>query len=228
MKKILICLLFFCASINCVKAVELPELPQTQNEPVLIKHVQNVENKVQEEIQKQEQKVEEQIQQTTQQIENKQQELQQKKEEVEQKIEQKQEEIKQQIINEIEIKKPVSQYDFGVDYDTAITMGKPVVLLFYTNWCSACKRILPLVKMIQEKYQNYFVFTSINAEDTKYSAIVKDYRLRCFPTIYIIDPKFDNRVHLEVSYIFSTATFAKELDRYIHIRSLLDMATEEK
>ena len=152
-----------------------------------------------------------------QQIENKQQEIQQKTEEV-----------KQEIKKEIEIAKPVNQYDFGVDYDTAITMGKPVVLLFYTNWCSACKRILPLVKMIQEKYQNYFVFTSINAEDTKYSAIVKDYRLRCFPTIYIIDPKFDNRVHLEVSYIFSTATFAKELDRYIHIRSLLDMATEEK
>lgn len=217
MKKLLISLLLILASINCVKAVELPELPQTENEPVLIKHVQTVENKIQEEIKK----TEEQVQQATQQIENKQQEIQQKTEEVKQ-------EIKKEIKKEIEIAKPVNQYDFGVDYDTAITMGKPVVLLFYTNWCSACKRILPLVKMIQEKYQNYFVFTSINAEDTKYSAIVKDYRLRCFPTIYIIDPKFDNRVHLEVSYIFSTATFAKELDRYIHIRSLLDMATEEK
>ena len=156
MKKLFISLLLILASINCVKAVELP---QTENEPVLIKHVQNVENKIQEEIKK----TEEQIQQTTQQIENKQQEIQQKKEEV-----------KQEIKKEIEIAKPVNQYDFGVDYDTAITMGKPVVLLFYTNWCSACKRILPLVKMIQEKYQNYFVFTSINAEDTKYSTIVKD------------------------------------------------------
>lgn len=217
MKKLIINLLFILVSVNCVSAVELPELPQPQNEPVLIKHVQNVENKVQEEVQKQEQKVEEQIQQTTQQIENKRQEIQQKKEE-----------IKQDIKKEIEAVKPVSQYDFGNDYDTAITMGKPVVLLFYTNWCSACKRVLPLVKMIQEKYQNYFVFTSINAEDTKYADIVKDYRLRCFPTIYIIDPKFNNRVHLEVSYIFSPATFAKELDRYIHIRSLLDMTVEKE
>ena len=58
MKKLIINLLFILASVNCVSAVELPELPQPQNEPVLIKHVQNVENKVQEEVQKQEQKVE--------------------------------------------------------------------------------------------------------------------------------------------------------------------------
>ena len=115
-------------------------------------------------------------------------------------------------------------YDLGTTYDDAIKQDKPVVLLFYTSWCSACKRALPLVKAQQEKYGNDFVFTSLNAEDTNYSTTIKDYRLRCFPTVYIIDPKYDNRVHIEVSYLFNAEAFSKELNRYLAIRKILDSA----
>lgn len=134
----------------------------------------------------------------------------------------------QKISNQPVAVKTVSQYDFGVDYDTAITMDKPVVLMFYTNWCSACKRAVPLVKAQQKKYGEDFVFTSLNAEDTKYSAIIKDYRLRCFPTLYIIDPKYNNRVHIEVSYLFNATALSTELDRYLSIRKKLDLAENIK
>ena len=118
----------------------------------------------------------------------------------------------------------VNPYELDMPYDKAIKQDKPVVLLFYTNWCGACKRALPLIKMQKTQFGQDFVFTTLNAEDTNYSDTIKDYRLRCFPTVYIIDPKYDNRVHLEVSYIFNADAFSKELKRYIKIRKLLDSA----
>jgi len=122
----------------------------------------------------------------------------------------------------------VNLYQLDMSYDEALKQNKPVVLLFYTNWCGACKRALPLVKEQREIFGKDFVFTSLNAEDTKYADTIKDYRLRCFPTVYIIDPKYDNRVHLEVSYLFNADAFSKELNRYIKIRKLLDVVSEEK
>ena len=122
----------------------------------------------------------------------------------------------------------VNLYELDMAYDEALKQNKPVILLFYTNWCGACKRALPLIKAQREKFGETFVFTSLNAEDTKYAETIKDYRLRCFPTVYIIDPKYDNRVHLEVSYLFNADAFAKELNRYAKIRKLLDAAPEGK
>ena len=122
----------------------------------------------------------------------------------------------------------VNLYELDMTYDEALKQNKPVILLFYTNWCGACKRALPLIKAQREKFGETFVFTSLNAEDTTYADTIKDYRLRCFPTVYIIDPKYDNRVHLEVSYLFNADAFAKELNRYAKIRKLLDAAPEGK
>lgn len=134
----------------------------------------------------------------------------------------------QKVSNQVVDAKIVNLYDFGVDYDKAITMDKPIVLMFYTNWCSACKRAVPLVKAQQQKYGEAFVFTSLNAEDVKYSTIIKDYRLRCFPTVYIIDPKYNNRVHIEVSYLFNAQALSGELDRYLSIRQKLDLSENIK
>ena len=98
-----------------------------------------------------------------------------------------------------------------------------MVVLFYTNWCGACKRALPTIRAAKDKWSDTFNFVSINAEEEQYKSIAKEqYRLRCYPTVYIVDPKYDNRVHLEVSYVFQLPILEGELTRYQRIRTLLD------
>lgn len=118
-------------------------------------------------------------------------------------------------------KKP-SDYNIGIEYNKAMKGNKPVLALFYADWCGYCVRFMPVFQAISEKYKDDMVFTKVNVEDKTYEKVVNEIGITGFPTVFILDPKYDNKILISNTVLRSTQTLSPELDRFIRIRKLLD------
>lgn len=114
-----------------------------------------------------------------------------------------------------------SEYNVGVTYEQAVQDKKPMVTLFYADWCTYCIKFMPKYKILSEVYEGKYNFVMINIDDPNYSKIVKDYSLSGFPTVYIIDPALDNRVLINNGLYDDLRKVRVELERYLRIRSLI-------
>lgn len=124
------------------------------------------------------------------------------------------------LMNE-EPKKP-SEYAVGMDYNKAVKSKKPLFVLFYADWCGYCVKFMPVYQQLAGLYGEDMDFVKVNVEDAKYEQLVSEIGITGFPTVFIIDPKYDNRVLLSNAYLRNVKTVGKELDRYIRIRKILD------
>ena len=121
-----------------------------------------------------------------------------------------------------------SEYKIGISYDEAVKSDKPMLAVFYVDWCGYCLRFMPKFRILNTLYKNKYNFVMINVEGNQNTkALAEDVGIAGFPTVYILDPKYDNRVLLSNSYYHNLKKFIVELDRYLRIRALLDKATAE-
>ncbi len=118
-------------------------------------------------------------------------------------------------------KKP-SEYKIGVTYDKAIKGNKPIMVLFYADWCHYCIKFMPTYQELSNIYKKDMEFSKVNVEDPKYANLVKNIGITGFPTVYLIDPKYDNRVLLSNAIFSDMKQLQGELDRFLRIRKLLD------
>ena len=119
-----------------------------------------------------------------------------------------------------------SDYKVGVPFETAIKGDKPIVALFYVDWCGYCMRFMPQFKTIESLYKTKYNFLMVNVEDASKASFVRDYAISGFPAVYIIDPKYDNRILLNNAIYMDLPKFRKELDRYNKIRLKLEQASK--
>lgn len=115
-----------------------------------------------------------------------------------------------------------SQYNIGIPYDKAMKAKKPVITLFYADWCHYCIKFMPTFQTLSKIYKDDYNFTKINVEDEKYQKLVKEIGITGFPTVFIIDPKYDNRVLLSNAIFSDLKSLRTELDRFLRIRKMLD------
>lgn len=120
-----------------------------------------------------------------------------------------------------EPKKP-SEYKIGIEYNQALKGNKPILALFYADWCHYCVKFMPVYQALSEKYSEDLNFAKVNVEDPKYEKVVNKIGITGFPTLFIIDPKYDNKVLLSNAILGKVETVSPELDRYIRIRKILD------
>lgn len=118
-------------------------------------------------------------------------------------------------------KKP-SEYSVGVSYDQAMRSKKPIFALFYADWCGYCVRFMPIFQALSLKYGSDVEFAKINVEDARYEKIVREMGIAGFPTVFILDPKYDNKVLISNAQLGSVENVSKEIDRYLRIRNILD------
>lgn len=118
-------------------------------------------------------------------------------------------------------KKP-SEYKIGIPYEQAIKTKKPTMVLFYADWCHYCIRFMPTYQTLSKIYKDDYNFSKVNVEDPKYEKLVKEIGITGFPTVYLIDSKYDNRVLLSNAIFGDMKQLRGELDRFLRIRKLLD------
>lgn len=124
--------------------------------------------------------------------------------------------------NFMDKKEKPSDYHIGVSYETALESEKPALVLFYADWCGYCLRFMPKFQTINSIYKNKFDIVMLNVDDPQYKKVVEDVALTGFPTLYIIDKKYDNRVLLNNAIYLDLKRLRGELDRFLAIRKRLD------
>lgn len=119
-------------------------------------------------------------------------------------------------------KRVPSDYHVGVTYDEAVSNGKPIIGLFYVDWCGYCLRFMPKFATLSKIYKDKYNFVMLNAEDPANAQLVRDVALTGYPTMYVLDPKYDNRFLLNNAIYLDLGKIRKELDRYLSVRNRLD------
>ncbi len=120
-----------------------------------------------------------------------------------------------------------SEYKIGIKYEQALQSNKPMLAVFYVDWCGYCLRFMPKFNILSKLYKDKFNFVMVDVEDKENTSLANDLGIAGFPTVYILDPKYDNRVLLPNSIYQNLGKFRVELDRYLRIRGLLDKASGE-
>ncbi len=115
-----------------------------------------------------------------------------------------------------------SDYKIGMKYEDAVKADKPILALFYVDWCKYCLRFMPSYKTIEPKVKENFNVVMINAEDPTKQDLVKEVRLTSYPSLFVLDPKYGNRVFISHAFYGDTKSLKGELDMYAKIRKLLD------
>ena len=93
-------------------------------------------------------------------------------------------------------KKP-SEYKFGMPYEKAVKAKKPMIVLFYADWCGFCVRFMPIFEELYKNHKDHFNFVKVNVEDKKYEDAVKKYEIAAFPTVFMVNTKTDKREQLK-------------------------------
>lgn len=94
-------------------------------------------------------------------------------------------------------KKP-SEYKFGIPYEKAVKdTKKPMIVLFYADWCGFCVRFMPIYEQLYKNHKNQFNFAKVNVEDNKYKDAVEKYEISAFPTVFMVNTKADTHEHLK-------------------------------
>ncbi len=114
-----------------------------------------------------------------------------------------------------------SDYDLGLTMEQVSKEDKPVLAVFYVDWCTYCKRFMPKLDKVRNINKDKVNVVLVNAESPENEKVVKEYKISAFPTVYIIDPKYDNRVHIDGPFLESVEILNTELQRYLNFRNLV-------
>lgn len=114
-----------------------------------------------------------------------------------------------------------TDYGIGMTYHRATLEDKPMIVLFYVDWCAYCKKFMPKLRLLNAIYQNRYSIVLVNCEDEANKSLVEDFYISSYPTIYIVDDRIKNRVHIDNGYYDNINLLKRELDRYILVRNLI-------
>lgn len=114
-----------------------------------------------------------------------------------------------------------SDYDLGVTYEEAMKQDKPILAVFYVDWCTYCKKFMPRLDKVRNINKSDLNVILLNAEDPKNEKLMKEYRIAAYPYVYIIDPSYNYRAHIDGPFLETVADLNGEISKYQKFRKLI-------
>jgi thiol-disulfide isomerase/thioredoxin len=71
--------------------------------------------------------------------------------------------------------------------------SKPTVIIFYTNWCPACKGMKPIFQAAAEKYKDKAHFAKVDVTNKEFNNAVDQFCIQGIPTIIYKDVGYKKR-----------------------------------
>lgn len=99
----------------------------------------------------------------------------------------------------------------------AVKAKKPIVVNFYVTWCHYCKQFAPVLENLRKEYKSRYTFVLVNAEDPVNEKLVKEFMISSYPSLYLVNPKNDNRVFINQSLYSDPELLKKEFDRFLKV-----------
>lgn len=121
--------------------------------------------------------------------------------------------------NELKKRAPIEIPDASiVTIQNVKDKRKPTIAFFYVDWCGYCKRFMPIYGEVAREYKNKFNFAVIHCEKPENLEMVKEFGVRGFPTLFIIDKKVNYNFPLSGSVTQDKDALKAELDKYLKLR----------
>ena len=99
---------------------------------------------------------------------------------------------------------------------------KSFFVLFFAPYCKTCHEFMPIFKNLSKDYVKTYNFAALNIDDPQNYPIVAG-NVGGIPSLYIFDSEIGNKVHISLSGIRNYNQLKEELDRYLRIRSFIDI-----
>ena len=114
--------------------------------------------------------------------------------------------------------------DVGIMKMNEVTeFEKPVVALFYADWCTYCRRFMPEYGKVAKKYNDKYTFAVINCDYPEYADLLRDFHIMSFPTLFIIDKKLEHFFMLNIASTVDNEIFEEELNNYEKFRNKITL-----
>jgi thiol-disulfide isomerase/thioredoxin len=97
-------------------------------------------------------------------------------------------------------------------------LEKPIVALFYVDWCAYCRKFMPTFGEFAEKYKNDYTFAVVNCDKPENLEKVKEFHIMGFPSLFIVDKKINHKFSLHMASSADKSIFQEELDNYLAAR----------
>jgi thiol-disulfide isomerase/thioredoxin len=107
-----------------------------------------------------------------------------------------------------------SDYDTGITWNRAVKLKKPIVANFYVNYCRYCQKFAPVLERLRKEYNSKYTFVTVDCEKPINSKLASDYGISSYPSLYLVNPKNDNRNYINPSFYNNPAVLRKEFDRF--------------
>jgi thiol-disulfide isomerase/thioredoxin len=98
----------------------------------------------------------------------------------------------------------------------------PLLVLFVSPHCKYCHKFLPTFYKSISTYKDNFKYVILNTWEPENRALVQS-DVSETPSVFIYDPIIGNKVHIPVMALQIETRFRFELDRYIRLRSFIDI-----
>lgn len=115
-------------------------------------------------------------------------------------------------------KKP-AEYKIGTTYEKAMKGGKPILAVFYANWCGFCMKFMPKYEELSKAYKNKYNFVMLDVDDKKNAELVKEYAITFYPSVFLINPANGDRTLVNSNLYGDKDKIASEMDKYIKDQS---------
>ena len=102
--------------------------------------------------------------------------------------------------------------------EEAEKIDKPVVALFYVDWCGYCRKFMPVFGKIASQYVKDYTFAAINCDNPAYFQMLKDFHIIGFPSVFVIDKKINHKFILNTAVLSDESLIKEELDSYLRVR----------
>ncbi len=98
----------------------------------------------------------------------------------------------------------------------------PTVVFFHAKMCSACIQFRPHFNQLKKDFKGKYNFAELDVQDPVNYPLSATHS-SSVPNLYIFDPSIGNKIHIALADAGSYNGLKFELDRYLRIRSFLDM-----
>ncbi len=95
---------------------------------------------------------------------------------------------------------------------------KPMVVMFYVDWCGYCRRFMPKFGNYAEQYKDKYTFAVVNSDDADNKQMVEDFHIIAFPALFIVDNKINHKFSLHPAATIENEVMEEELNNYIKVR----------
>ena len=103
-------------------------------------------------------------------------------------------------------------------YEEAKAIDKPMVAMFYVDWCSYCRKYMPVFGELAAVYKDKYSFVAINCDNPQYKELVNSFHIMAFPSLFVIDEKIGHKFSLNMAATTQKSIAREELDNYLKVR----------